>query len=474
MNYRYFQYLQNFISIGISNLFSQVLGFLIVILLTKNLETIYYGNFILFIAIGNSLILFLEPLITPFILKQGVIEYDSKKNLSNTIGIFIRYSSISIIFILFIFFLIPEKFVELKILYRFYCSIYFICLIILIVSKLIFRISNNLKLYNLFIFLDKFLLLSIILVFLYFNFLSYHHLIISLLLVNFLVAGISLFFVFKITDLNIFSIECKNSYLKTIKYMSFSTILTFIITNEYFIVFANILTNDKKIIASIGISFFIVASLLAPIFWLEQLINPKLNLFVTKKNTDSLYYFYNQILTAICIIYSFIIYLGIFLIVNTEILAFIFSEDIFENRYILSLLMFQILLNILNSFVSINIFANNDEGIILKSSIIRFLIFIILLIYFKEFKILLFAYIFSYYIYVVYLLYCSNRYISKNYNLYILLGINFLCFLSMFIYEISRVANFTLIFMSILILIYLIYYLVKIDLKKSFKILFNE
>ncbi|MDC3122934.1 hypothetical protein OA525_01730, partial [Alphaproteobacteria bacterium] len=362
--------------IAISNIIQQMISIFTTILLIKYIGSELYSEVVYFLTIGNTLIIFASCWINPFYIREGSIEYNNNRNLEKTlVSIF---ASIIIYFLILIILkeLIIERIINVN---EFFWLLIIFTLgqVLAIISKNTFRIKKKINDYCMIIILEK--LFFFISIFIYFKTMTDNKIsdILFITAISYLLIGFIFFFKIK----NDISLKLPNKlflkkYLINSFFIFIATFVVYFSSFEYLIIIiAN--TSFLKIITYMSIAVMISNIAYMPIYWLEQLSNPKINIiFNNKNNIEKVNYYKNIVLPVLKIILLMQLLISI-LLFNSKILNIIFDSTFQNYINLILLILSTCLTKSIDTLFSMPLLANRKEKKIMFFNITRSMIFLL-------------------------------------------------------------------------------------------------
>jgi O-antigen/teichoic acid export membrane protein len=366
----------NYQKIAISNIIQQIISILTTILLIKYIGSELYSEVVYFFTIGNTLIIFASCWINPFYIREGSIEYNDNRNLEKTlVSIFV---SIIIYFLLLIILkeLIIERIINIS---EFFWLLIIFTLgqVLAIISKNTFRIKKKINAYCMIIILEKLFFFISIIIYFKITVGSKVSDILFISAISYLLIGFLFFFKIK-KDI---SLKLPNKlflkkYLINSFFIFIATFVVYFSSFEYLIIIiAN--TSFLKIITYMSIAVMISNIAYMPIYWLEQLSNPKINIiFNNQNNFEKINYYKNIVLPILNIILLIQLLLSIILF-NSKILNIIFDSTFQNNINLILLILSTCLTKSIDTLFSMPLLANRKEKKIMFFNITRTIIFLL-------------------------------------------------------------------------------------------------
>lgn len=397
----------NYSKIALSNLIQQIISILTTIVIIKNIGSNDYSQLVYFIAISSTIVMLTSCWVNPFYLREGSIEYNKTNSVSESlttiiIAVLILISTIAILKEVFEEnILSSQKYLLLILIFSSAQILIFIC-------KITFRILENINYYSLISILEKlFFFISILI---YFKIKSQYYIENVLLIMvstYFLVSIIFFFYVIKKISFKKGSKIFYRDYVKNSFYIFLATLIVYFSSFEYLlIIVAN--SEIKQIITYMSIGMMITNIAYMPIYWLEQLYNPKINVLFNNKQEHDKKEYYNKIVTPLIYI-VFIIQIIVLTVINlTDILEYLFDKSFKENIAIVTLIIFTCSTKVIDTLFSIPLLANRKEKEILYFNVVKTIIFIIFLLLLRSNAIYLI------YIYLVLCLIQNSYYINLS------------------------------------------------------------
>ena len=99
-NFKKFYEYKNIIFISSSNILQQIFTFFVTLLIIKLYGPEMYGEYIIIIALTNLLIMFTNPTLNPFFVREGSKEYNYKKKVSDSFSLVIIFNFCLISFLI--------------------------------------------------------------------------------------------------------------------------------------------------------------------------------------------------------------------------------------------------------------------------------------------------------------------------------------------------------------------------------------
>jgi O-antigen/teichoic acid export membrane protein len=443
----------NLVFISSSNIVQQLLSIFTTILLIKFHGVENYGSYIGLLSVINLISLFVNPILSPYFLREGTLEFAKKNILEKTFSISIF--SILIFIILFILFF---DFINIKfnlVDKKFYIALIFFLISLTLISllKIISRITNRIIFYTLVTIIDKFVL-SIVLV-LYFLLNNFDFFIIfktySILLFS---ICILIFFFFR--DIILITIKLKDIFsifYKSLSYLYLSAFIFFFINQYYLILLIKNISNNNIIVGTLGFAFLLINMIYFPVYWLEQNYAQKyykeIKVF-NKKNFDNYFHTFGYLIASIVIITSSLLLLIIY---NSHILI-ILDINFFNEKILICVIILLSLSVSLDTILSIPIFAIKEEKTIFIGLICRFFLFYLFYYFNQDPLNLIYIYVSLCYfqnLLILLIIYFRFTYFEKNlfYLIilyFILILLFFLEYILFFNIIISLMTAFSLIF----------------------------
>ena len=428
----------NYQKIAISNIFQQIISILTTIILIKYIGSELYSEIVYFLTIGNTLIIFATCWINPFFIREGTLEYEKNKNLNESI-----VSILISIIIYFLLLVISKNLVIEKIIniYEFFWLLIIFTLgqVISIISKNTFRIKKEINSYCMLIIFEKlFFFISIVI---YFSINQSNSLsdILFIIAISYLLIG--LIFFFKIKENILLRLPNRfffKKYLLNSFYIFIATLVVYFSTFEYLIIIiAN--TSFSKIITYMSIAIMVSNIAYMPIYWFEQLTNPKINIiFNNQENNKKVNYYKNIVLPILNLTLLIQLSLTLFLY-HTNILNIIF-DNTFSNYINLIVIIFSTCLTkSIDTLFSMPLLAKRKERKIMLFNITRTIFFLSMFFLYKENVMkLIYVYLYLNLIQNLFYIFESKKIVNKyNFLNEIILVILNLFFVSTLIFKIE-------------------------------------
>ena len=389
---------KNIILISSSNILQQVFTFFITICILRLYGPSAYGDYVIIIALVNLLIMFTNPSLNPFLIREGSKEFIKKKKISNSISIVIIFN----IFLLFVIILSIEIFDDaIKIFKNEFINVIKIILIsyfIINLLKILSRISNSFEKYFFINLLEKSLLIVTIIIFYFIlSNSSFDQLLITYTSTLLIIS----FFCFKFFRKNInFNFNIKKSiknFFRSVVPIYVSTVLFIFVNQHYLIIILNNNNIDKIIIAAIGIGFLMVNMVYFPIYWLEQYLSQFYYNALKTYSEEKIKKYFNEF-GLICVFLSILISSIIFLLIVKTPLLYLFDDEIFIFKYLVGLVVIISLSICFDTILAIPIYALKQEKFMMYALIIRLVLFSYFIFNETNYEILVFIFILLNYI----------------------------------------------------------------------------
>lgn len=456
----------NFILVVISNLFQLLISFVITILLTNYLNIKDYASYILFLSIFGYLNIVIIPFLSPFFNREGALEYKKDNNFGESFKTVYYYFLIIIALVLVLIFATKDQIFlkininkELLLLAIIYCTINFFLTSLKIAS----RIKNDFKNYSFLLFFEKFSFFLSIIILIKFNLLEKY--LIEILI--FCAMAVTIFFLIKFKNILFIKYKHLNTaeYIRTLKPILSSAIVFSFLSFDFLVIIAGTLFFKNDIVAYLGIAHFIVNLLYAPVFWIEQLLNPSINIIFNEKNffkkkeilNDKAYYY------SICMV--FLVLISILLINETKILNLL-NTEFNEGKFYICLILITLINRFFDTFFGIIIQAIKKEKFFFYISIPRFIIFLVIGIAFKNLDYLIISFVlFNLVQNVASYIYLKKKTTIMNYKLIYVFSLEF--FLLAFI----TFENYFILTIFILINLPIVLYVIIKNLKNNINFL---
>ena len=393
-NFKKFYEYKNIIFISSSNILQQIFTFFVTLLIIKLYGPEMYGEYIIIIALTNLLIMFTNPTLNPFFVREGSKEYNYKNKVSDSFSLVIIFNFCLISFLILsidylsnVITIFQNEFINL-------IKIMLVCFFLVNFLKILSRITNEYFKYFFINLIEKSLLLFFLILFIFLfeneffkemiSYYSYVFLIMIFLATFFLRNN----FLFTISNL-------KNNipnFFKSIVPIYFSTILFLFVNQHYLVINLENNNTDNVIIGSIGLGFLILNMVYFPIYWLEQYLSQFYYKKIRKFNEFIFRDYFNKfglISAYISILCSSIIFL---LVSNTQFL-FLFDHQIYMYKNLVSLIILMSLSVCLDTILAIPIYAIKKEKFMAIALTIRLIIFSYFIFNDTNYDLLLFIFI---------------------------------------------------------------------------------
>ena len=461
----------NYQKIAISNIFQQIISILTTIILIKNIGSELYSEVVYFLTIGNTLIIFASCWINPFFIREGTLEFENNKNFKESmISIFI---SITIYLLLLV---ISKNLIFEKIInnYEFFWLLLIFTLgqVLSIISKNTFRIKKEINTYCVIIILEK--LFFFIFIFIYFKITSDNKIseILFITAIAYLLVG-SIFFL-KIRNDIYLKLPNKffyKKYLLNSFFIFIATLVVYFSSFEYLIIIiAN--TDLIKIITYMTIAIMISNIAYMPIYWFEQLSNPKINIIFNSNKNDEKINYYKKVVVPILNIILLIQLIISLIIYHSNILNFIFDSSFANYINLIILILSTCLTKSIDTLFSMPLLANRKEKKIMMFNGLRTLIFLFIFFIDKE-NILRLIYVFLYLniFQNLFYIYESKKIVKKYHFLaeFLLISVN-LIFISALILKIEFLNLFLISIIFIIVILYIRKNIYLFEIKKFINI----
>ena len=406
----------NLLFISSSNIIQQFLSILVTIFLIKFYGVENYGSYIALVSIINLISLFINPILNPYFLREGSLEFIQKKYLKKTFSISILSISILIFIFIFFFNFINNKFNFINNKFNVILILFLISLILISLLKIISRITNRIKIYSLVTLLEKFILAIVMLIYFFLNHFDF---LVILKTYSIILLSISILLLFLFRDQILFTIKLKDIFLvfyKSLSYLYISAFVFFFINQHYLILLIKSNTNNNILIATIGFAFLIVNMIYFPVYWLEQNYSQKYYKKITSFNKNNFDVYFNKfgyLITSTVIIISSIVLLIIY---YSNILK-IFDVNFYYGKELICLIILLSLSVCLDTILATPVFAIKEEKIILISLICRFILFYLFFYFNKNPLSLIYAYVLLCYFQnfiILFIIYLKFNYLEKN------------------------------------------------------------
>lgn len=365
----------NIILVSSSNIIQQFLTIIITFILIKTFDTNLYGEYVVILSFVNLIVLFTNPSLTPFFIREGSKEYKKEKILNSTISLVFFFNSIVILFLIYFLSQINSNFELIKAQYLTVVKLLIISNVLINTYKIISRIIGFYYFYFFINLIEKILLLFSVLSFFYiFEIHSFTKIFFNYSIALTFILIISSFFILKYIKLTLDIKKIFKVFFKSTSSIYISTIIFFFVNQNYLIIFLKKNGMGNDIIASVGIGFLIVNMIYFPVYWLEQSLSQfyykKINKF-SYENFKEFYYNFGSISFYLIIFLVTILFFSIF---NFEILSLI-DEKFYFYREIICLIILISFSICLDTVLSIPIYAIKKENYMLIALFLRLLIF---------------------------------------------------------------------------------------------------
>ena len=359
--------------ISSGNLIQQFFSVISIFCLIKLYGANEYAGYILIIAQANLFYLVIAPINNPFILREGSREFEKNKSINKSLTISLIFIPILILLLIIVFLMANKYFFYLNYNYILPFILFLIATVSLNLSKIIFRVIDNMKSYFIISIFEK-IILFIVIILSYFFFQKIENILTLYSLIILLSIGIY-FIKFKINFRpNKIRFEEVKDFFASVKFIYLSTILFFFVNQDYLILKINHFTNDNLIISTIGLGFVILSFVFFPIFWLEQHYTQKFYKNSLENISFFLKGFTKEFSNNVALIMILIKILLIIIIQNTEIVK-ILDDNFHDYKNYLIIILFLILNNSLDTTNAIIMYSLKKEKIIFLCLIIKLLIF---------------------------------------------------------------------------------------------------
>lgn len=398
--------------------------------------------------------MFLNCWVNPFYIREASLEHNINRKVNKTLSVVLMVFALLIILI-FVIQIIDFK-IFIKIDYILLLFFYILSQVLIYICKLTFRIQDKINIYAFVLILEK--LFFLVLIIFYFQLtktikieiiikiLSYSYFFIAIIFMYPLLKD----FKFKLPYINLLT-----NYLKSSSYIFFATIFVYFTSYEYLMIILN--ESDLKIIITyLAIGYMFSNFIYMPVYWLEQLISPKINIIFNSGNNIYKIKYYKDICLYFLNFTYLIQLILINLFTNSNILELLFDETFIKNIYYVIIIIFVSTTKLIDTLFSIPIFARKLEKKILLFNIFKVTIFLYFYLFLNVSKddliiiFILLSFLQNFY-YLFLNLKLVNNYFFYNEIFYLLVNI-FGLFL--FLYT-----NF-FIFFSVIISFYLIFNLI--------------
>tara|TARA_B110000483_G_scaffold174671_1_gene206659 strand:+ start:433 stop:1848 length:1416 start_codon:yes stop_codon:yes gene_type:complete len=369
----------NYSKIALSNLIQQIISILTTIVIIKNIGSNDYSQLVYFIAISSTIVMLSSCWVNPFYLREGSIEYNKTNSVSESlttiiIAVLILFSTIAILKEVF------EENILSSQKYLFLILIFSSSQILIFISKITFRILENINYYGLISIFEKlFFFISILIYFKIKNQYFIENILLIMVSTYFVVSIIFFFYIIKTISFKKANKIFYRDYVKNSFYIFLATIIVYFSSFEYLII---IIANSeiKEIITYMSIGMMITNIAYMPIYWLEQLYNPKINVLFNSEQEHDKKNYYEKIVTPL-IYLVFIIQTIVLIVLNfTDILEYLFDKSFKENIAIVTLIIFTCSTKVIDTLFSIPLLSNRKEKEILYFNIVKTIIFIVFLL----------------------------------------------------------------------------------------------
>jgi len=364
----------NYSKIAIANIIQQILSLITTSYLIKSIGSINYSNIVFFLVTANAVLMFLNCWINPFYIREASLEYQRNKRVNETLTtIFLLLLFITLAFIIYSY-IGKINFISTESLYLLFFFI--LAQLVIYVTKLTFRIQNKINKYIAILIGEKFIfLISIIIYFYSTNLININLIIIILTLSYLFIAILFLFFLIQNYKFKIPSKIFVKDYIRNSTFILFATIFVFFTSYEYLIIILNN-SEFQKIITYLAIGYMFSNLIYMPVYWLEQLIGPKINLVFNSNNNNYKIKYYKDIGLYFLYLCFFMQLIIINVLINTNILIFLFDNSFIENIYYVIIIIFVTNSKLIDTIFSIPIFAKKFEKKVMFFNIFKALIFL--------------------------------------------------------------------------------------------------
>lgn len=424
--------IKNYSMIAISNIAQQLISIVSTMLLVKTFGSSEYSIYVFFISLTNSIIFFSNSWINPFFMREGSIEFDQTDKTTESLKIILLFASFLTIILLVVINFINLGFDNT---YIKYLVIFFsMSNILFVIQKTYFRISDKIKSYCLLVLSEKgLLLISLLIVITFFKKLNLNSFI---LLSTIFLSAFSIIILFKLISINKIGFKIKKdlflSYLKHSGTIFLASVVVYFTNFDFLIIFTSIELQNNEILGYLNIGLLITNLLYMPIFWFEQIYNPKINILIIKSDEELTKAYFNELVIALFSLSMIIELISIFLLKETSLLKILLNEDFEKNNFFILLMVFMTVYRSYDTLLSIPLFAKKKEIYFLGFNIFRLILFIALLAIFKD-KLLLILLSFVCLSFIQSLAYSIFTKITfSNTNIYLLLLLSILNFTLLF------------------------------------------
>lgn len=366
---------KSIILISSSNIFQQFFTFIITILILRTYGPNAYGDYVIILALVNLLIMFTNPSLTPFFIREGSKEFTKNKKISSSFSIVIIFNILLLSLIILFIELFDESIKIFKNEFIDIIKIILISYFLINFLKILSRVSNSFDKYFFINLFEKLILFITIIIF-YFvlrnksfdQMLTVYSLIllsISAFTFKFFIKKIKLLFNIK---------KGIRNFVKSVIPIYVSTILFIFVNQHYLIIILDNNNTDKIIIAAIGIGFLIVNMVYFPIYWLEQYLSQFYYNNLKIYNKENLKKYFNEF-GLISIFLSILISTTIFLLILKTPLLYFFDKEIYIFKYLIGLIIILSLSVCFDTILAIPIYALKQEKLMMYALIIRLTLF---------------------------------------------------------------------------------------------------
>ena len=376
--------IKNYSMIAISNIAQQLISIVSTMLLVKTFGSSEYSIYVFFISLTNSIIFFSNSWINPFFMREGSFEFDKTGEISESLKILLNFILIINIVLLIIITSIELNFENNAI--KYLVIFFSMSNIIFVILKTFYRISDKIKSYCLLVLSEKgFFLIAVLIIIFFFRTTNMN---LFLYLITFFSTTFSLILLIKLIKLNKINFKLKKdlllSYLKHSGIIFIASIVVYFTTFDFLIIFTSLELQNKEIIGYLNIGLLITNLLYMPVFWIEQIFNPKINILVIKNNKKLIKKYFSDVVIALLSLSMIIELITIVIIKETNLLGILLNDDFKNNNFYILLMIFITVYRSYDTLLSIPLFAKKKEVFFLGFNIIKLALFLLFLTIFKN------------------------------------------------------------------------------------------